>query len=77
MRARTPPAQHLLRGGYERGLHAFQGGQRHHGRFGTPEEERGARGRGEQLPESLSLRRRFGAFFTLTMPGSSGNHPGS
>ena len=30
----------LLRGGYKRGLHAFQGGQRHHGRFGTPEEEK-------------------------------------
>ena len=39
VRARAPPVQHLLRGGYKRGLHAFQGGQRHHGRFGTPEEE--------------------------------------
>ena len=28
------------------GLHAFQGGQRHHGRLGTPE-ERGSGGRGE------------------------------
>ena len=47
---RAPSTQHLLRGGYKRGLHAFQGGQRHHGRFGTPEEEKGdggARGRGE------------------------------
>ena len=30
-----------------RGLHAFQGGQRHHGRFGTPEEEKGGGGGGE------------------------------
>ena len=42
--ARAPPVQHLLRGGYKRGLHAFQGGQRHHGRFGTPEEEKGGGG---------------------------------
>ena len=52
MRARAPPVQHLLRGGYKRGLHAFQGGQRHHGRFGTPEEEKGgggAGGRGEAI----------------------------
>ena len=47
VRARAPPVQHLLRGGYKRGLHAFQGGQRRHGRFGTPEEERRAGGRGE------------------------------
>ena len=39
--ARAPPVQHLLRSGYKRGLHAFEGGQRHHGRFGTPEEEKG------------------------------------
>ena len=25
VRSRAPPAQHLLRGGYNRGLHAFQG----------------------------------------------------
>ena len=32
---------------YKRGLHAFQGGQRHHGRLGTPEEEnRGGRAGG-------------------------------
>ena len=49
MRARAPPVQHLLRGDYKRGLHAFQGGQRHHGRFGTPElsKKRGAGGWGE------------------------------
>ena len=41
MRARVSPVQHLLRGVYKRGLHAFQGRQRHHGRFGTPEEEKG------------------------------------
>ena len=44
VRARTPPVQHLLRGGYKPGLHAFQGGQRHYGRFGTPEEEKGGGG---------------------------------
>ena len=58
VRARTPPVQHLLRGGYKLGLHAFQGGQRHHGRFGTPEEEKG--GGGTQLSESQPSRRRFG-----------------
>ena len=50
MRARAPFIQHLLRGGNKRGLHAFQGGQRHHERFGTPEEEKGgggAEGQGE------------------------------
>ena len=47
MRARAPPIQHLLRGGYKLGLHAFQGGQRHHERFGTPEEEKGGEGTGE------------------------------
>ena len=44
--ARAPPVQHLLHGGYKRRLHAFQGGQRHHGRFGTPEEETGGGGAG-------------------------------
>ena len=28
VRARAPPVQYLLRGGYKRGLHTFQGGQR-------------------------------------------------
>ena len=31
----------------------------------------------KQLPESQSWRRRFGACFMLTMPGSSRNHPSS
>ena len=57
MRARTLSVQHLLRGGYKLGLHAFQGGQRHHGRFGTPEEEKG--GGGKQLSESQSSGRRL------------------
>ena len=47
VRARAPSVQHLLRGGYNRGFYAFQGGQRHHGRFRTPEEEKGSGGRGE------------------------------
>ena len=46
VRACAPPVQHLLRSGYKRGLHAFQGGRRHHGRFGTPEEEMGGGGAG-------------------------------
>ena len=46
MRARAFPVQHLLRGAYKRGLHAFQDGQRYHGRFGTPEEEKRAGGWG-------------------------------
>ena len=41
---RACSVQHLLRGGYKLGLHAFQGGRRHHGRFGTPEEEKEGRG---------------------------------
>ena len=32
----------------ERDLHAFQGGRRHHVRFGTPEEEKGGGGAGER-----------------------------
>ena len=48
VRACAPSVQLLLRGGYKLGLHAFQGGQRHHGRFGTPEEKKGGGGgRGE------------------------------
>ena len=39
LRARAPSVQHLLRGCYKRGIHAFQGGQRHYGRSGAPEEE--------------------------------------
>ena len=46
VRARAPPVQHLLRGGHKRRPHAFQGGRRHHGRFGTPEEEKGGGGAG-------------------------------
>ena len=52
MRARAPPVQHILRGGYKRGLHAFQGEQRHRGRFGGPEEENG--GGRKQPPDSQS-----------------------
>ena len=56
VRARAPPVQHLLRGGYKRDLHAFQGGQRHHGRLGTPEEEKGGGGAGESNCRSVSPR---------------------
>ena len=44
MRAHDTPVQHLLRGGYKRSLHEFQDAQRHHGRFGAPDEEKGAGG---------------------------------
>ena len=73
--ARAPHVRHLLRGGYKRGLHAFQGGQRHHGGFGARKEKKGAGGK--QPLESQSRRRRFGACFTLTMFESSFNHPSS
>ena len=73
VRARAPRVQHLLRGGYKRDLHAFQGGQRHHGRFGAPEGEKG--GEGKQLPETRSSRFRSGACLTLMMSGSSRNRP--
>ena len=46
VRPRVPPVQHLLRGGFTRGLRVFQDGQMHHGRFGTPEAERGGGGAG-------------------------------
>ena len=46
VRARALPVQHILRGGYKRGLHAFQVGHKHHGRFAAPEEEKGGGGAG-------------------------------
>ena len=49
VRARAPPVQHLLRGGYKRGLHTFQGGQiQHDERFGASKEEN----RGEDAGEA-------------------------
>ena len=44
MRARAPPVNIFFAAviNLKRDFHAFQGGQRHHGCFGTPEEERGA-----------------------------------
>ena len=47
---RASPVQHIVRGGYKCGLHAFQGGQSHHGRFGAPEENMGAGGGGGKQP---------------------------
>ena len=44
VRAHAPSVQHILRSGYKRGVHVFQGEQRHHGRFGVPQEENGGRG---------------------------------
>ena len=55
VRARAPPVQHLLRGGYKRGLRALQGGQRHHGRFGAPEEDKGGGGREEATAGDAAL----------------------
>ena len=61
VRTRAPPVQHILCGGYKHGLYLFQGGQRHHGRFGTPEEVKGGGGGGgKQLPERQSWRRYLG-----------------
>ena len=42
----TPPIQYLLRGGYKRGLHAFQGGERHNVHFDASEEEKEGGGAG-------------------------------
>ena len=54
MRARAPPVQHIFRGGYkQRGLYAFQGGQRHHGCFGSSEETKEATAREPVLATSL------------------------
>ena len=46
------PSHSCLRcGGYKHGLHAFQGGQRYHERFGAPEDENGGgRAGGEKQP---------------------------
>ena len=49
MRARAPPVERLLRGGYKRGLHAFQSGQRHHGA------KKGAGGWGEATAGESAL----------------------
>ena len=46
MRIRALSVHNLLRDGYKRGLHAFQGGQRQHARFGVSEEENGGGGLG-------------------------------
>ena len=53
MRARAPFVQHLLPRGIKGGLHAFQGEQKHPGRFGAPEEEKG--GGGKQLAGEPAL----------------------
>ena len=42
-------------GGYKRGLHAFQGGQRDHGRSGAPKEEHGSVGAGGSNRRRASL----------------------
>ena len=55
VRARALPVQYPLRSGYKRGLHAFQGGQRHHRRFGTSREESGGGGTGGATIEEPAL----------------------
>ena len=58
----------------------FQGGQRRHGRFGTPEEEKGGGGeggRGKPTAGELVLAMPLWVCFTLTMLESSRNHPNS
>ena len=54
--ARTSPVRHLLRGGYKLGLHAFQGGRKHRGPFGIPEEEKGGAGAWESHCRKVSPR---------------------
>ena len=44
VRAGAPPVQHVLRSGYKRDLHAFQGGERHNVRFSESEKENGGGG---------------------------------
>ena len=62
--ARAPPVQHFLRGGYKRGLHAFQGRQRHHGRSVYLRKKRGAGGRGEATAgESVLATPRWGMLY--------------
>ena len=80
MRARTPPVQHLFfaavinvastRFKADKGIMDALVPKKEKG-------SRGARGGGKQLSESQSSRRRFGVCFTLTMPGSSRDHPSS
>ena len=55
VRACTPSVRHLLRGGYKRGLHVFEGEQRHHGRFGAPDEKNGGGGDGGSNRRRVSL----------------------
>ena len=54
VRAHALSVQNLLRSGDKRGLHAFQGRQRHRGRFDAPEEEKGG-GRGEAIARESAL----------------------
>ena len=70
--ARAPPFQDLLRRGYKRGLHLFQGGEIHLDALVHLQKKTGAGGGGS---ESQPWRRRFGACFMLTMPESSRNRP--
>ena len=60
MSIHTPPVRHILRdSSYKRGLHAFQGGKVHHGRFGTHYDKNGGRGggsnRGRASPGDVAL----------------------
>ena len=56
VRARAPPVQHILYGGYKRGLQAFfQGKQRHHECSGAPEEENRGGGQGETTTGESAL----------------------
>ena len=55
VRVRAPPVQHLLRGGYKRGVHAFQGGQRHTDTLVYLRRKRGAGGRGEAIAREAVL----------------------
>ena len=74
VRARAPLVQHLLRGDYKRGLHAFQGGQRHYGRFRVLKKKRG---RGEETAGEPVLSTPFWGMIYADDAGVSRNAPSS
>ena len=76
VRAQAPSVQHR-RGGYKRGLHAFQSRRRHYERYGAPDEEKGGGGAGGSVCRREPVLATPLWCFTLTMPGSSRNYTSS
>ena len=77
VRACTPPVQHRLRGDYHLASTHIEADKGIMDALVHPKKKRGREGERKQLPGSQCWRRRFGAYFMLTMPGSSRNHPSS